>query len=100
MTCSSAPSKIAGRAGSADQADAAEVVVRRRPDANRETRSFQRLWDAVRKTRLEVDELANRVQARPIHGIPGAQAFVEDAGEDLDDRAAEPGAAGGADSDP
>jgi hypothetical protein len=74
-------------------------VVKRRPDPNREARSLHGLWDAIWKARLEMDEVADGMEARTVHGIAGAQALVEESGEHLDERAAEPRPAGGPDSD-
>jgi hypothetical protein len=70
-----------------------------RPHPNSETRSLHGLWHAIREARLQVDEAANRVEARTVHGIASANAVVEDANEDLDERAPEPGSAGSADRD-
>ena len=64
-------------------------MVQRRPDPNREARSFKRGKSYVWKPRLEVDELSDGMEARAVHGIAGGvQAFVEDAGDNLHDRAA------------
>lgn len=68
-----------------------------RPDPHREPRTLKELWDELRKVRLEVDKVADGVEARAIHGISGAKAFVENAGDDLDESASKPGPAGGPD---
>jgi hypothetical protein len=65
----------------------------RRPDTHGEARSLQSLWDAIRKTRLEVDELVDGMETRAVHGIAGAQALVEDSAEHLDESAPETRAA-------
>jgi hypothetical protein len=70
-----------------------------RPDPNSEPRSLHGLWHAIREARLEVDEAADRVEARTVHGIASANAVVQDADENLDERAPEPGSAGRADRD-
>ena len=62
-------------------------MVKRRPDADLEARLRHRLRNAIRKTGLEADEAADGMGARTVHGI-GAQAFVEEAGDDLHERAA------------
>ena len=50
----------------------------------------------IGEARFEVHKIADGMKSWPLHGIPSAQIFVEDAGDDLDERAAEPGAACGA----
>ena len=47
------------------------------------------VWEAG----LEVDDAGSRVEPGPVHGIAGAQAVVEHAGDDLDERASKPRAA-------
>lgn len=71
----------------------------RRPDPHSEAHSLQSIWDAIRKTRLEVDELADGMKTRAVHGIAGAQALVEESAEHLDESTAESRSAGGADRD-
>jgi len=89
--------RVACGAGPGDEADPAEVVMTPRPDPHREPRTLKELWDELRKARLEVDKASDGVEARPVHGISGAQAFVENAGDDLDEGASEPGSTGGTD---
>ena len=67
------------------------------PLADREAILDEDLWDVIRKARLEMHELADRVESWPINGISWAKAFVENAGEDLDEGAAEPRPPGGTD---
>lgn len=69
----------------------------RRPLPDREAVLLEELWDVLREARLEMDELADRVESWPINGISWAKAFVEDSGEDLHESASEPSPARGAD---
>jgi hypothetical protein len=67
------------------------------PNPHREPRTLKELWDELRKARLEVDKAADGMESRPINGISGAKAVVENAGEHLHEGATEPGPAGGSD---
>ena len=96
---SSAPPGIACGAGPADEADAPEVVVARRPHPSGEARRLQLVWEVIGKARLKVDEVANRVETRAVHGIAGALALVEHAGEHLYERATQPRSARRPDGD-
>src|SRR5215211_1768747 len=78
MSPSSTPPRIGSGAGPADQADAAEVVVKARPDSHGDARPLELDLNIVREAPLEVDEVADGVQAGPVYGIAGAQAFVGD----------------------
>jgi hypothetical protein len=97
---STAPSGIACGAGPADEADPAEIMVRRRPDPNREAHSLQSLWEAIRKARLEMEEAGDGVETRTIHGIAGAQTFVEDAAQNLNNGTPQPRTSRGANRNP
>ena len=74
-------------------------MMTRRPDPNREARSLQSFCNAIRKARLEMEEVADRVETRTVNGIPGAQTFVEDAAKHLNDGASQPRAARGSNRD-
>jgi hypothetical protein len=65
-------------------------MVTRRPLRDGEALGLERLWDVVEEAGLEVDDAGGRVQAGPVHGIPGALAVVEHAGDDLEERASKP----------
>src|SRR5215216_2202276 len=95
MPRSSAAPRITGGATPADEADPAEVVMTRGPDPHGEARSLQSVLNSIRKARLEVDEVADRMEARAVNRLAGAQALVEDAGEHLNESAPEPRPAGG-----
>ena len=68
-------------------------MVRRRPHSNREARSLESFWNAVAKARLEMEEVTDGVETRTIHGIAGAQTFVEDAAQNLNNGTPQPRAA-------
>jgi hypothetical protein len=70
-----------------------------RPLAHREICIGEGFLHFLREAGLEVDEVPDGMESRTINGIPGAQVIVEDAAEHLDDGAAEPGPAGGADGE-
>jgi hypothetical protein len=97
MPRGSAASRITCGTAAADEADPAEIVMAGRPNPNREACSLQSLLNGIREARLEVDEVADGVEAWAVDGIVGAQAFVEEAGNDLDEGAPKPRPAGGAD---
>ena len=67
--------------------------MKRRPLANGESARFQGGWDVIGEAGFEVYDIAHGMKTWPLHGIAGAQALVENTGDDLDERAAKPGAA-------
>ena len=66
------------------------------PDPSREACFHERRVDVLRETGLEVDDVGDRMKTWPIHGLASAQALVDDAGHDLDERAPQASPAGGA----
>ena len=74
-------------------------MVERRPRSDGKAGGLESGSDVVGETGLHVDDLADGMETRALHGIPGAQVVVEDAGDDLDEGAPEPSASGGADSE-
>lgn len=97
MTCSTAPSGITCGAVPANKAHPTEVVVPRRPHAKAKARALELGSNGHRKARLELEEIADWVEARAVNGFAGAQAVVQEAGEHLDERAPKPRPTGGSD---
>ena len=70
--------RVARRAAPPDDADAAEVVVLRRPGAHVPPGPLERELDLGPESRLEVNDPTRRVQTRPGDSGPGLEPFVED----------------------
>ena len=74
-------------------------MVKRGPRTNGKAGCPEGREDGLGEAGLQVDDVAHGVKPWPLHGISGAQIIVEDAGDDLDEGAAKPRAARGADSE-
>ena len=81
------PPWIARGAGRRDGADAAEVVVPVRPGANLESGRLQGAGGFGAEPGLEMDERRDGVEARAIDRGLEIEALVEDASDDLEERA-------------
>src|SRR5215211_8289452 len=81
----SAPPRIRCRAGSGNQTDAAEVVVDGAP-APHLVLGLERGERLLFEAGLRVHELAGRVEPRAVDGALELEPFVENAGQNLDER--------------
>ena len=81
----------------ANQADAAEVVVLRRPAAHLQPRALELGQRLLVDAGLGVDDVAGAVEARPLDRVDRLEPLVQDPGGDADERRPEPRAAGRAD---
>src|SRR5690349_22935946 len=82
--------RIPGTTGSPDQADTAEIVVQRRPGAHLVACALQPCLHLRLEAGLQVDEARYRVEARPRDCGLRVEPLVEDPGDDLQERPAEP----------
>src|SRR3989454_4231694 len=82
--------RIACRTGTADDADAAEMVMRRRPTSDAEPSSFELLERNLVHARFRVDDVGGCMKPRAPHRGSGGKAFVEDARDDREERGPEP----------
>jgi hypothetical protein len=57
------------------------------PLANGETGGFERLRDIIGEAGLQLDDALSGMETGPTHCIGGTQAFVENTGHDLNERA-------------
>lgn len=73
--------------------------MKRRPGSNDKTGGLERRGHVVGEAGLHVDDVAGGMEAWPLNGIASAQVIVEDARNDLDEGATEPGPARGADGE-
>lgn len=74
-------------------------MVQRRPGSNGKPGGLEGRFNVIGEAGLHVDDVSHGMKPWPLHGISGAQTIVEDARDDLDEGAAKPRAARGADSE-
>ena len=81
----SAPARIARRAAARDEADTAEVVVLRGPATNGPAGRLEANERFLAHTRFGVQELTDRIEPRPVHGLNRIEAVGCEVIPDADD---------------